>query len=115
MRVEVGLRRTGATEIVATTSKLDHIRPSRLPPEPAFATMQPRIRVETRYFPPAEPALPALALQITRLVNTCMLWVGTTEVEAENVQKAPLQGSLSKDWACAMPMRDTVSRVTSLV
>ncbi|KAI1794083.1 hypothetical protein LXA43DRAFT_997584 [Ganoderma leucocontextum] len=69
--------------------------------------MQPRIRVETRHFPPAEPALPALAVQITRLVDTCMLWVGTTDVEAEDIQQAPLQGSLSKDWACAMPTRDT--------
>ncbi len=77
--------------------------------------MQPQIRVETRYFPPAEPALPPLAVQITRLVETRMLWVGTTELEAEDVQKAPLQGSLAKDWACAMPTRDIVSPVPSLV
>ncbi|EJF65346.1 hypothetical protein DICSQDRAFT_79423 [Dichomitus squalens LYAD-421 SS1] len=69
--------------------------------------MEPRIRVETRHFPPTEPALPALAVQVTHLVNTCMLWVGTTEVEAVDVQKAPLQGCLSKDWACAMPTQNT--------
>ena len=40
-----------------------------------------------------------------------MLWVGTTELEAEDVHKAPLQGLLAKDWACAMPIRDTVSPV----
>ena len=34
--IEACARGTGATEIVATTSKLDHIRPSRLPPEPAL-------------------------------------------------------------------------------
>ena len=76
--------------------------------------MEPRIRVETRYFSPAEPALPALAVQVTHLVDTCMLWVGTTEVEAEEVAKAPLQGCLSKDWACAMPTQNIVSRAMFL-
>lgn len=71
--------------------------------------MQPRIHIHTRYIPPSEPALPALAIQTTRLVDTYMLWVGTTELEAEEVRNAPLHGCLAKDWACAMPTRETVS------
>ncbi|KAH9929487.1 uncharacterized protein BXZ73DRAFT_90353 [Epithele typhae] len=70
--------------------------------------MQPRIHVDTRYIPSAEPSVPALAVQTTRLVDTYMLWVGTTDSDPENVRNAPLQGSLSKDWACAMPTRETL-------
>ncbi|KAI0358375.1 hypothetical protein OH77DRAFT_1502304 [Trametes cingulata] len=70
-------------------------------------SVEPRIHVDTRYFPPAELALPALAVQTTRLVDTYMLWVGTTDVEPDQVGMAPLQGCLAKDWACAMPARDT--------
>ena len=75
--------------------------------------LQPRIQVSTRYFPPSEPALPALAVQTTRMVDTYMFWVGTTDLDAEGVQNAPLQGCLSKDWACAMPMRESVSVAAS--
>ncbi|KAI0744059.1 hypothetical protein C8Q80DRAFT_1184818 [Daedaleopsis nitida] len=71
--------------------------------------MEPRIHVETRYIPPAEMAVPALAVQITRLVDTYMLWVGTTDVEEKDVHNAPSQGCLGRDWACAMPSKDTVS------
>ncbi|KAL7281723.1 hypothetical protein ACG7TL_005041 [Trametes sanguinea] len=70
------------------------------------AAIQPRIHVDTRYFPPAGLGLPALAVQTTRLVDTYMLWVGTTDVEPELVANAPLQGCLAKDWACAMPARE---------
>ncbi|KAI0328642.1 hypothetical protein GY45DRAFT_1347054 [Cubamyces sp. BRFM 1775] len=72
---------------------------------PSFAA--PRIHVDTRYFPPADLALPALAVQTTRLVDTYMLWVGTTDVDQEQIKNAPLQGCLAKDWACAMPARET--------
>ena len=75
--------------------------------------MQPRTHVETRYVPSSEPALPALAVQTTRLVDTYMLWVGTTDLEQEAVGNAPLQGCLSKDWACAMPARESVSMPSS--
>ncbi|OSD06812.1 hypothetical protein PYCCODRAFT_1431003 [Trametes coccinea BRFM310] len=70
------------------------------------AAIQPRIHVDTRYFPPAGLGLPALAVQTTRLVDTYMLWVGTTDVEPELIANAPLQGCLAKDWACAMPARE---------
>ncbi|KAI0780108.1 hypothetical protein C8Q74DRAFT_1367886 [Fomes fomentarius] len=65
--------------------------------------MEPRIQVVTHYIPSAELGLPALAVQITRLVGTYMVWVGTTDGEPEEVQNAPTQGYLGKDWACAMP------------
>ncbi|KAI9060246.1 hypothetical protein FKP32DRAFT_1595645 [Trametes sanguinea] len=75
--------------------------------EDSVSAIQPRIHVDTRYFPPAGLGLPALAVQTTRLVDTYMLWVGTTDVEPDLVASAPLQGCLAKDWACAMPARET--------
>ncbi|KAF8839491.1 hypothetical protein BDN67DRAFT_969999 [Paxillus ammoniavirescens] len=56
-----------------------------------------------RYIPPPEPTLPALALHVTSLVDSYMLWVGVTEEPPETVQNAPRSGSLCRDWACAMP------------
>ncbi|EIW63366.1 uncharacterized protein TRAVEDRAFT_113826 [Trametes versicolor FP-101664 SS1] len=73
-----------------------------------MAAIESRIHVDTRYFPSAELAVPALAVQTTRLVDTYMLWVGTTDVEPDQAETAPLQGCLAKDWACAMPVRQTV-------
>ncbi|KAL4266394.1 Proteasome assembly chaperone 3 [Pleurotus pulmonarius] len=46
-----------------------------------------RIVVKTIHLPPSDPSLPALALQVTQLVDSY------------------LQGNLSRDWACAMPPR----------
>ncbi|KIK97798.1 hypothetical protein PAXRUDRAFT_135570 [Paxillus rubicundulus Ve08.2h10] len=57
----------------------------------------------TRYIPPAEPTLPALALHVTSLVDSYMLWVGVTEEPPETVENAPRSGALCRDWACAMP------------
>lgn len=63
------------------------------------------ITVETKYLPPSEASLPALALQITSLVGSYMLWIGTTDPDAgpDAAAQAPLRGSLARDWACAMP------------
>ena len=55
------------------------------------------------YLPASDSSLPALALQILRMVDSYMLWIGTTDVSAEDVSRAPLQGNLARDWACAMP------------
>lgn len=61
------------------------------------------IAVEVHYVSPPDPSLPALAIQITRLVDSYMLWVGITALDPDNVSKAPALGSLAGDWACAMP------------
>ena len=61
------------------------------------------IHVETKYIPPTEPSLPALVLQCTQLVGSCMIWIGTTDETEENARLVPQQGSLARDWACAMP------------
>ncbi|KAL4248348.1 hypothetical protein ABKN59_008075 [Abortiporus biennis] len=61
------------------------------------------IHVQTKYIPPTQPALPPLAVQVTSLIGSYMVWVGVTEEPAENVHLAPVQGFLLKDWACAMP------------
>jgi hypothetical protein len=69
------------------------------------------ISVETKYLAPSDPSLPALALQVTRLVDSYMLWVGITEGSPTNVEKASLHGNLCKDWACAMPPKTVRSNV----
>lgn len=64
------------------------------------------VHVEIKYIPAPDLSLPALAVQVTRLVDSYMLWAGTTDVSADDVQNVTLQGHLAKDWACAMPARD---------
>jgi proteasome assembly chaperone 4 len=66
----------------------------------------PTIKVITKYLPSSDLGLPPLVLQVACLVNSYMLWIGATEVAAEDAVKAPLQGNLAKDWACAMPTLD---------
>ncbi|KAG2119880.1 uncharacterized protein F5147DRAFT_665705 [Suillus discolor] len=61
------------------------------------------ISVTSKYVAPSDPSLPALALQITSLVGSYMIWVGVTNQPPESVQNAALSGMLCKDWACAMP------------
>jgi proteasome assembly chaperone 4 len=61
------------------------------------------ISVETRFIPSADSSLPSLALQVSCLVDSYMIWIGTTECVPEDVHKAASQGSLTRDWACAMP------------
>lgn len=61
------------------------------------------ISVETKYFPSSGASSPALALQVTCLVDSYMLWIGVTEELEENASNAILQGHLGKDWAVSMP------------
>jgi Proteasome assembly chaperone 4 len=61
------------------------------------------ISVDTRHLVSADPSLPALALQVTRFVDSHMVWIGTTECSPADIANACSQGSLCKDWACAMP------------
>ncbi|KZV74452.1 hypothetical protein PENSPDRAFT_626008 [Peniophora sp. CONT] len=59
------------------------------------------IRVETRFQPPQEDGIPAIALQVTCLLNSYMIWAGATG--DEDAQTAVNAGRLVADWACAMP------------
>lgn len=61
------------------------------------------ISVETKYFPSSGVSSPALALQVTCLVDSYMLWMGVTEELEENSNRATLQGHFGKDWAVSMP------------
>jgi len=61
------------------------------------------ITQEIKYFAPSDANLPALVLQITRLVGSYMLWIGTTDVQPENAEAAVSRGRLCQDWACSMP------------
>ncbi|PFH53832.1 hypothetical protein AMATHDRAFT_136955 [Amanita thiersii Skay4041] len=63
------------------------------------------IPIHTEYFPPSDPALPAFALQIIKLVDSYMIWVGTTDVQAEEVDRAMGQGNLCKNWAYGLPTK----------
>lgn len=53
--------------------------------------------------------MPPLALQVIQLVDSYMVWVGVAEGGPDDIQKASLFGNLCKDWACAMPAKDTNS------
>lgn len=61
------------------------------------------ITTETRYFAHQDESIPAVAVQVTTLVNSYMVWIGTTDRQPEQVQRAPSEGNLCRDWACAMP------------
>lgn len=63
---------------------------------------------EVRYFPPAGDSMPALVLQVTRLVNSYMLWIGATDERPESASMAVLKGNLCRDWACAMPATSVI-------
>ena len=56
----------------------------------------------------SDSSLPPLAMQIIRLVDSYMIWVGAAsdgqgEKAEGGAELAPLQGHLARDWACAMP------------
>lgn len=61
------------------------------------------ISTETRHFPPLEDAYPALAIRVTSLINSYMVWIGTTARQPQDIEKAPSEGFLCRDWACSMP------------
>ncbi|KAG7098743.1 hypothetical protein E1B28_000653 [Marasmius oreades] len=58
------------------------------------------ISVHTKRIASSDPSIPVFALQITRLVDSYMLWVGLT---GDDVSRAAARGHLCKDWICAMP------------
>ena len=61
------------------------------------------VSVKTKYFPSSRASSPALALQVTCLADSYMLWIGATDEVEENAGRAILRGHLGKDWAVAMP------------
>ena len=65
------------------------------------------IRIETRYIARASPSQPAFVLQATCLAGSYMLWIGTAEDggrgDDESAKRLVAQGSVARDWACAMP------------
>jgi proteasome assembly chaperone 4 len=69
----------------------------------ASTTPTTRISVDLCHVKPEDPSLPALAVQVTQMIGSYMLWVGITEDPPEEVASAPLKGNLARDWACAMP------------
>jgi proteasome assembly chaperone 4 len=63
------------------------------------------ISVSTAFLESRKPTLPSLALQVTTLVDSYMLWVGVCDGSAESKERAIIQGNLCKDWAVAMSPR----------
>lgn len=70
------------------------------------------ISTVTKYLPPGDPTMPGLALQITQLVDSYMIWVGVAE-SSEGVERASVEGKLCQDWACAMPPKRVGVRHTN--
>ena len=66
------------------------------------------IKIVSKQLTGLDSSLPRLVMQIICLVDSYVIWVGTTldgqgeQVEG-NAEMAPLQGHLARDWACAMP------------
>jgi proteasome assembly chaperone 4 len=54
------------------------------------------ITVSTHAVARADASQPALAVQLTRLTGSYMLWAGLAPDPA-------VPGALARDWACAMP------------
>ncbi|PPR05862.1 hypothetical protein CVT26_010142 [Gymnopilus dilepis] len=73
-------------------------------------------KVHVKVLTPSDPSLPPLVLQVTQMVDTYMLWVGTAENQTEigNGERVVLGGNLCRDWACAMPPRVVGFHATSL-
>lgn len=66
--------------------------------------------VSTRYIAaPPDSSLPALVIQLTTLVDSCMIWIGITQEAEEMAEKVVESGRLGSDWACAMPSSDVRS------
>ncbi|KLO05748.1 hypothetical protein SCHPADRAFT_838956 [Schizopora paradoxa] len=61
------------------------------------------ITQESKFFASSDASLPPLVMQITHLVGSYMIWIGTTDVQPENMEAAISRGRLCQDWACAMP------------
>lgn len=54
--------------------------------------------------------IPAIIIQVTELVRSYMIWMGTTDADVADASDldtierlVAAQGSLAKDWACVMP------------
>jgi len=66
------------------------------------------IKIVSKQLAGSDSSLPSLVMQIICLVDSYMIWVGTTsdsqgEQAEGGAELAPLQGRLARDWACAMP------------
>jgi len=72
----------------------------------------PQIGVTLHHFP-ATPVSPAIIIQLTHLVDSYMLWAGTTDSDSNSQEDIETyiktQGRVARDWACAMPpIRDSM-------
>ncbi|KAE9411291.1 hypothetical protein BT96DRAFT_983062 [Gymnopus androsaceus JB14] len=73
------------------------------------------ISTQVHYIPSDNPSIPAFAFQITQLVDSYMLWVAPTDLFEGDVERAPLQGNLCRDWACAMPPKGATTQATTSI
>ncbi|KAF9452703.1 hypothetical protein P691DRAFT_618052, partial [Macrolepiota fuliginosa MF-IS2] len=62
------------------------------------------ISTKTKYVAPVDASMPGLAVEVTQLVDSCMIWIGVAE-SPETVGRASVQGKLCRDWAVAMAPR----------
>lgn len=73
------------------------------------------IQVSSHYVPPVNSTSPALAFQVTSLVDSYMIWAGIMEGNAEDVHNAASHGRLTQEWACAMPSLQVLINFCSFV
>ncbi|KAF8520411.1 hypothetical protein BU17DRAFT_46552 [Hysterangium stoloniferum] len=67
------------------------------------------IQVTSQYVPALNSSFPGLAFQVTSLVDSYMIWIGTMPGSSNDVQLAVANGRLVQDWACAMPPSKTTA------
>lgn len=64
------------------------------------------MKTQVKVFPSSDPTIPSLVLHVIHLVDSYMLWIGiSSSSDPNDAQGAILNGSLCRDWACAMPPR----------
>ncbi|KAF5393228.1 hypothetical protein D9757_000726 [Collybiopsis confluens] len=73
------------------------------------------VSTQIKYIASASPSVPAFALEITRLVDSYMIWISPTELLQADVQNAPRQANLCRDWACAMPPKDSAIQASTSI
>lgn len=64
------------------------------------------IKIVLKQLTGSDTSFPPLAMQIICLVDSYMIWIGTTadiQGEQDGAELVLLQGHLARDWACAMP------------
>jgi proteasome assembly chaperone 4 len=61
------------------------------------------IPIHRQFVTPQDPSLSPIAIQITCLDGSYLVWAGAADARAAELDEMTELGHLCKDWACAMP------------